>query len=33
MGLDIFNVTPGTVESCSTLLKEGNLLAISPGMK
>lgn len=25
------NVIPGTVQTCSNLLKEGNLLAISPG--
>lgn len=24
-------VIPGTVQSCATILKEGNLLAISPG--
>ena len=30
-GLDVFNITPGTVESCTQLLKDGNLLSISPG--
>ena len=29
--LDAFEVTPGTVDSCSSLLMDGNLLAISPG--
>jgi hypothetical protein len=31
MGLDTFNVTPGTLDSCTSILKDGNLLAISPG--
>lgn len=26
-----FHISPGTVQSCSNILKEGNLLAISPG--
>jgi hypothetical protein len=25
------NVIPGTIQTCSTILKEGNMLAISPG--
>jgi hypothetical protein len=29
--LEAFEVTPGTVESCTQLLNDGNLLAISPG--
>ncbi|XP_055388614.1 transmembrane protein 68 [Condylostylus longicornis] len=28
---DVFKVSPGTIQSCSKTLKEGNLLAISPG--
>lgn len=28
---DALNVSPGTIQSCSNTLKEGNLLAISPG--
>jgi len=28
---DAFKVTPGTIQSCSQILKEGNYLAISPG--
>lgn len=28
---DCMKVIPGTVQSCSNVLKEGNLLAISPG--
>lgn len=28
---DVFKVSPGTVQSCATILKEGHLLAISPG--
>lgn len=28
---DVLKIIPGTVQSCSTILKEGNMLAISPG--
>ena len=28
---DVFKVIPGTVQTCSSILKEGNMLAISPG--
>lgn len=28
---EAFKVSPGTVQSCSKVLKEGNYLAISPG--
>lgn len=28
---DVLKVIPGTVQTCSTILKEGNMLAISPG--
>ncbi|XP_044727361.1 transmembrane protein 68 isoform X2 [Chrysoperla carnea] len=28
---EVLKVIPGTVQTCSTILKEGNLLAISPG--
>lgn len=29
--LEVMEVTPGTVESCVSLLRQGNILAISPG--
>ena len=29
--MDVFKVTPGTVQSCINLLKEGHVLAIAPG--
>lgn len=29
--LEAFGVIPGTVQSCASVLREGNLLAISPG--
>lgn len=29
--LEAFEVTPGSLESCVSLLKEGHVLAISPG--
>ena len=29
--LEAFEVIPGTVDSCTALLNDGNLLAISPG--
>jgi hypothetical protein len=29
--LEAFKVIPGTVNSCSSILNEGNLLAIAPG--
>lgn len=28
---DVLKIIPGTIQSCSTILKEGNMLAISPG--
>lgn len=28
---EAMKIVPGTVQSCSTMLKENNLLAISPG--
>lgn len=28
---DVLKVIPGTVQTCSAILKEGNMLAISPG--
>lgn len=28
---EAFKVSPGTIQSCSKILKEGNYLAISPG--
>ncbi|XP_066590987.1 DGAT1/2-independent enzyme synthesizing storage lipids [Prorops nasuta] len=28
---DVLKVIPGTIQTCSTILKEGNMLAISPG--
>jgi len=28
---EAFKVSPGTIQSCSAILKENNLLAISPG--
>lgn len=28
---DVFHISPGTIQSCTNILKEGNLLAISPG--
>lgn len=28
---DCMKVIPGTIQTCSNILKEGNLLAISPG--
>jgi len=28
---DVMKVIPGTVQTCSAILKEGNMLAISPG--
>lgn len=28
---DVLKIIPGTVQSCSAILKEGNMLAISPG--
>ncbi|XP_011867403.1 PREDICTED: transmembrane protein 68 isoform X2 [Vollenhovia emeryi] len=28
---DVIKIIPGTVQSCSTILREGNMLAISPG--
>lgn len=28
---EAFNVSPGTIQSCSNILKDGNMLAISPG--
>jgi hypothetical protein len=29
--LEVFRVTPGTVQSCVNVLKDGHLLAIAPG--
>nr|XP_012218704.1 PREDICTED: transmembrane protein 68 isoform X3 [Linepithema humile] len=29
--LDVLKVIPGTIQTCSAVLKEGNMLAISPG--
>jgi hypothetical protein len=29
--MEAFKVIPGTVQSCSGILKEGNILAIAPG--
>lgn len=29
--MEAFKVIPGTVQSCSNILKEGNILAIAPG--
>lgn len=29
--LEVFRVTPGTVQSCVSVLKGGHLLAIAPG--
>ena len=28
---DVIKVIPGTIQTCSSILKEGNMLAISPG--
>ena len=28
---DVLKVIPGTIQTCSAILKEGNMLAISPG--
>ena len=29
--LEVFRVTPGTIQSCVSVLKDGHLLAIAPG--
>lgn len=29
--MEAFDVIPGTIDTCTSLLKDGNLLAISPG--
>lgn len=29
--MDVFKVSPGSVQSCAQVMREGNLLAIAPG--